>query len=123
MTAETGFSAIIAEAARQGLEWVVLDGQPPAGDRPFHRTEMHVATGIAVAYGARPVGDGRLEFYTESYFVNRRTGLDLPCGSRRWNQGVFASLDDLMDAVQAARDDVPRRFPGLIRITTRRAGA
>ncbi|MFO7246522.1 MAG: hypothetical protein FWJ62_03525 [Thermaerobacter sp.] len=122
MTAGDGFSAVIAEAARQGREWVLLDGDPPAGDRPFHRREMHVATGIVVAYGARPAAGGHLEFYTESYFVNRRTGLDLPCGSRRWNRGVFPSLDALMQAVQDARDDVPRRFPGLIRNAAGQAG-
>lgn len=116
---EADYSALIADAAGQGREWVVLVDEPPTGDAPFHRAEMHVATGVMVAYGARPAGDGRLEFYTESYFVNRRTGRDLSCGSRRWNQGTFDALDQLMAAVQAARDDVPRRFPGLIRITRR----
>ena len=109
----------IAAAAREGREWVVLHDEPLRTDGPFHRLEMHVATGVAVAYGARPAAGGRLEFYTESYFVNRRTGQDLSCGSRRWNQGSFDDLDQLLAAVHAAREDVPRRFPGMIRISQR----
>jgi len=34
----------------------------------------------------------------------------------------FPSLDALMQAVQDARDDVPRRFPGLIRNAAGQAG-
>jgi len=117
--AAVGYEERIAAAARDGRAWVALDDDPPRADAPFHRRELHVATGVVVAYGARPAAGGGLEFFTESYFVNRRTGLDLPCGSRRWNQGIFTDLDELLAAVAAARDDVPRRFPGLIRIARR----
>lgn len=119
----TGRAARIAEAEREGREWVVLEDEAPRADAPFRRVEMHVPTGVAVVYGARRSGASGLEFYTESHFVNRRTGEELPCGSRRWNEGSFAGLPDLLRAVEAAREDVPRRFAGMVDIYRRRRAA
>ena len=116
----TGRAARIAEAEREGREWVLLEDEAPRADAPFRRMELHVPTGVAVVYGARRSGDGSLEFYTESHFVNRRTGEELPCGSRRWNEGSFSSLPELLRAVEAAREDVPRRFAGMVEIYRRR---
>src|SRR5690606_29743409 len=56
--AAVGYEERIAAAARDGRAWVALDDDPPRADAPFHRRELHVATGVVVAYGARPAAGG-----------------------------------------------------------------
>lgn len=116
------FGDTIARAEREGRRWAVLVDEDDAESGRLRRIEMHLPTGVAVLAEATPGDDGRLRYATASYFLNRRTGRELACGSRRWNEGVHASREQLEQAVQAAREDVPRRFPGMIRIYERRRG-
>lgn len=110
----------IAAAAASQQEWVLLEeeGQAERGG-VFRRLEMHLATGVAVLAAAERKRDGSLQYRTESFFVNRKTGMDLPCGSRKWNVGLFDNYEQLQAAVTAAKEDVYTRFPGLIKIARR----
>ena len=71
----------------------------------------------------RVADDGRPQYHTESFFLNRETGAELACGSRRWNIGDFATIDELEAAVAAAKADVAERFSGMIAIYRRRQQA
>lgn len=107
----------IAAAAAAGREWILLERETGLGGDPdaFRQEEMHIATGVVVRSGTGFDADGRRVYLTESLFYNRQTGLPLPCGSRTWNVGEFASLEAMKKAVAAAKADVDKRFPGLIK--------
>lgn len=119
--AEAGAAERIRAVEARGEEWVVLE-EVRDGDR-FRRVELHVPTGVAVTYGTAEDEAGRRVYFTESAFRNRRTGGELPCGSRAWNVGVYRTREELEAAVAAARADVYRRFPAMIEIYRRRRGA
>lgn len=115
------YSAQINSARQAGEDWVVLvDRQwEEDGQTLGTRIEMHLDTGVAVTSRIYRDELGRLRYATESYFLNRRTGQELACGSRKWNQGVFDSQEALQKAVAAAKADVYQRFAGLIAIQRR----
>lgn len=114
-------AARIRAAEARGEEWVVIEDARDG--RRFRRVELHLPTGVAVTYGAVEDEGGRLVYFTESAFRNRRTGAELPCGSRVWNAGVYATREELEAAVAAAKADVYRRFPGMVELYRRRAAA
>lgn len=109
-------SELIQAAEQAGQEWVLIKEEGRPNGRPFKHIVLHIPTGVAVEFGARWAAGGELHFYTESRFVNRRTGDELACGSRRWNAATFTAWPELAAAVEAAKADVRRRFAGMIRI-------
>lgn len=110
----------IEEARAAGSEWVVLlEESGEDGAAPARKLEMHLDTGVVVESAARRGDDGRMRYTTESYFVNRNTGLELACGSRKWNVGQFETATQWEQAVAAAKNDVYQRFAGLIAVQRR----
>lgn len=127
--------ADLIEAARAaGRYWVVLESGSD-GHGLYRRREIHLPSGVVIDAHEEPSGGGAdgsggsesggsddpgsPRYFTRSYFANRRTGEDLSCGSRQWDQGEFTEAADLEEAIARARRNVEERFAGMVAIYER----
>lgn len=107
---------LIREAHAQAKHWVTLVDE---GDgAALHRLDMHLPSGVVVeARGGQT--DAGVAYATRCYFINRRTGAELACGSRVWGEAMYASPAELDAGLAAARQAVETRFASMVRIYER----
>lgn len=106
---------LIAAAEEQGQHWVTLVQSGDAGPGELLRLDLHIPSGVAVE--VRRAGEDEAPgFHSRCYFINRRTGEELACGSRILHRAVFASPAELEAGLPAIRRDIESRFAGMVRI-------
>jgi len=111
----TARARLIAAAEEQGRHWVVLEDMGDAGPGELSRLELHIPSGVAVE--VRRAGEDEPQgFHSRCYFINRRTGEELSCGSRILHRAGFASAAELEAGLPAIRRDIENRFAGMVRI-------
>lgn len=106
---------LIAAAEEQGQHWVTLVDAHDAGPGELSRLELHIPSGVAVAVRRADAGEPP-GYHSRCYFINRRTGEDLACGSRILYQEAFASPAELEAGLPGIRRDIESRFAGMVRI-------